>query len=73
MKKFLTSYVLSAPMLLLALVCFIQASNKSLTVAADEINQNQISSDKVLVASGIILFVLGAVSIILRYTIKEKR
>lgn len=73
MKKILTSYALSAPMLLLALVCFIQASNKSLTVAADEINQNQIASGKVLVVSGLILFVLGALSIVLRYTIKEKR
>lgn len=73
MKKFLTSYALSAPMLLLALVCFIQASNRSLTVVADEINQNQIVSSKVLVVVGVVLFVLAALSIILKYTIKEKR
>ncbi len=73
MKKILTSYALSAPMLLLALVCFIQASNRSLTVVADEINQNQITSSKVLVIVGAVLFVLAALSIVLKYTIKEKR
>lgn len=73
MKNFLTSYILSIPMLLLALVCFIQASNRSLTVTADVINQNQIISSKVLVVVGIVLFILATLSIILKYIIKEKR
>ena len=73
MKRFLTSYALSLPMVLLGIICLIQASNSSLTVVADTINDNKISSSKVLLGVGISLFVLGFISIIIKNITKEKR
>ncbi len=73
MKKFFTSYVLSVPLLLAGLVCLIQASNSSLTVAADEINSGSMSSSRLLIGTGVVLFVLGFVSIVFRFMSKDKR
>ncbi|MDH4358894.1 MAG: hypothetical protein OEV37_03105 [Candidatus Berkelbacteria bacterium] len=72
MKKILTSYIISFPLIVLGLVLLVQAANPYFLISADEAAIREIAVAPFQFVSGIILVILGLSSIIARYLIRER-
>jgi len=72
MKKVLTSYIISFPLIVLGLVLLVQAANPYYLVTADEAALREIAIAPFQFVSGIILVILGISSIVARYLLRER-
>ena len=72
MKNFLTSYIISLPLVVLGVVCLVQASNPTFLVSADALTSDSFPTTQVLFAVGIIFLVLGSLMVVLRYVSRTK-
>ena len=73
MKKFLTSYVISIPLIVIALALFVQVSNPNYLISADQNVRSGISYETIQFIIAIVFLLLGVASIIFRYILRIKK
>jgi len=72
MKKILTSYIISFPLIIIGVVCLAQASNPNFLVTADQITSTNLPAEALLYISGLLFIILGGILVILRFILKTK-